>query len=85
MLDNVIFGRQDFSSWRKLDVAVQHELQRGLVGTGDLLFDIGDGLAALQRDLAAVGFEFAAYQAEQRGLPQPFLPTSPMPLVGERL
>ena len=85
MLDDVIFGRQDFFQLAQPDIAVQHELQRGLVGAGDLLFDIGDGLAALQRDLAAVGLELAANQAEQRGFAAAVLANQPDALVGERL
>ncbi len=85
MLDDVIFGRQDFFQLAQLDVAVEHEFQRGLHGVGDFLFDVGQRLAALQRDFAAVRVDFAAYQAEQGGFTAAVFAHQTDALVGERL
>ena len=49
------------------------------------MFDEGDGLARLQRDLAAVGFDLAAYQAEQGGFTAAVLADETDALVGEGL
>jgi len=44
----MLFLRQDFFQLAQPDIAVQHEFERGLLGAGDFLLDIGDSLAALQ-------------------------------------
>ena len=63
----VLFLRQRFFEQAQLDVAIKHEFQRGLIRSCDFLFDKSNGLARLKGDFAAVGLDFAAYQAEQRG------------------
>ena len=81
----MLFLRQRFFQLAQLDVAVEHEFQRGLRGVGDFLFDKGHGLAGLQGDFAAVGLDFAADQAEQGGFAAAVLADQADALVGERL
>ena len=81
----VVFLGQCLFQQAQFGIAVEHELQRGHVGVGDLLFDEGDGLAGLHGDLAAVRLDLAAYQAEQRGFAAAVLADQADALVGEGL
>ena len=48
-------------------VAVENELDGGALGVEDFLFHEGQGLARLEGDVAAVGLQLAADEAEQGG------------------
>lgn len=76
---------QCFFQLAQFGIAIEHELQRGLLRVGDLLFDKGDSLAGLHGNLATVRFDLTAYQAEQRGFAAAIFADQPDALVGEGL
>ena len=61
----VLFLSQYLFQAAQLTVTIQYELQGRLGGIGNFLFDKSQRLAALQRYLAAVGLDLAAYEPEQ--------------------
>ena len=77
--------RQHALQLAQLAVAVEHEFQRRALGVGDFLLHEGQGLALLEGDLAAVGADFAADQAEQGGFAAAVLAHQADALVGEDL
>jgi hypothetical protein len=81
----VIVLRQGFFQRTQFNVAVEHKLNRRLLRGGDLLLHKRNRLAGLQRHLAALRLDFAAYQAKQRGLAAAVMPDQADALVGKRL
>ncbi len=69
----------------QLNVAIEHELQSGLIRVSDFLLDKSDSLARLQRDFAAVRQNFAANQSKKRGFSAAIFSYQPNTLAGVSL